>query len=61
MVRDTEYYNNFLQIYFMSRQIEKTTEDKMYLHIGSRLPLSTKKWTIQIDYNDVHMKTTKSN
>ena len=31
----------------MSRQIEKTTEDKMYLHIGSRLPLSTKKWTIQ--------------
>ena len=43
MVRDTEYYNNFLQIYFMSRQIEKTTEDKMYLHIGSRLPLSTKK------------------
>ena len=45
----------------MSRQIDKTTEDKMYLHIGSRLPLSTKKWTIQIDYNDVHMKTMKSN
>ena len=39
MVRETEYYNNFLQIYFMSRQIEKTTEDKMYLHIGCRLPL----------------------
>ena len=26
----------------MSRQVDKTTEDKMYLHIGSRLPLSTK-------------------
>ena len=61
MVRDTEYYNNFLQEYTLSRQIDKTTEDKMYLHISSRLPLSTKKWTIQIDYNDVHMKTTKSN
>ena len=45
----------------MSRQIDKTTEDKMHLYIGSHLPLSTKKWTIQIDYNDVHMKTTKAN
>ena len=45
----------------MSRQVDKTTEDKMYLHIGSRLPLCPKKWTIQVDYNDVHMKTTKSN
>ena len=44
----------------MSLQIDKTTEDKMYLHIGSCLPLTTKKWTTQIDYNDVHMKTTKS-
>ena len=62
MVRDTEYYNNFLQEYTLwVATVDKTTEDKMYLHIGSRLPLSTKKWTIQIDYNDVHMKTTKSN
>ena len=45
----------------MSRQIDKTTEDKVYIHFGSRLPLSTKKQTIQIDHNDVHMKTTKSN
>ena len=45
----------------MSLQIDKTTEHKMYLHIGSRLPLSSKKWTIQKDYNDVHMKMTKSN
>ena len=45
----------------MSRQVDKTTEDKMYLHFGSRFPLSTKKRTIQTDYNDVHMKTTKSN
>ena len=41
----------------MSHEIDKTTEDKIYLHIGSRLPLSTTKWTIQIDYNNVHMKT----
>ena len=26
-------------MYFMSRQVDKTTEDRMYLHIGSRLPL----------------------
>ena len=36
-------------LYFMSRQVDKTTEDKTYLHIGYHLPLSTKKWTIQID------------
>ena len=42
-------------------QVDKTTEDKMYLHVGSRLPLSPKKWPIQIDYNNVHMKTTKCN
>ena len=44
----------------MSRQVNKTTEDKMYLHIGSCLPLSTKKWTIQINYDDIHLKTKKS-
>ena len=64
MVRDTEYYNNFLQEYTNYESPDRQNyriEDKMYLHIGSRLPLSTKKWTIQIDYNDVHMKTMKSN
>ena len=44
----------------MSRQVNKTTKDKMYLHIGSCLPLTIKKWTIQINYDNIHMKTKKS-
>ena len=61
MVRETGYCNNYLEEYTYESQGKQTTEDKMYLHIVFRLHLRTKKGTNQINNNDSHVKTTKSN